>query len=572
MLEGGATLFEQQDPGDAYYVLLRGRLAVFRSDDTGVERRVADVGVGEGVGEMALLSDEPRSATVRAVRSSELIALGRASFLDLVYRVPAVGIGVMRLLVQRLRTSMDVTPVATQVATVTVVGLDGHGGAARVAAELADTLAGMRTCCLATAGTATMGAEPGPGRPLDELEERYEVVVVAPDPSDTVASRRATSQADVVLLVADGGLSPAARDRAAATVVALDLGPWVRRELVLTWRADQPALGAARRWSEAVTADRVTHLRAGTTRDLVRLARRLTGDEIGVVLSGGGARGFAHIGVLQALDEAGIAIGRIGGASMGAMVGALRATERPPADQLALCRRIFLEGRPLRDHTYPEVALVRGRRLQELTRAELGEGDIEDLPVPYFSVASSLNTAEVRIDERGSLWRAVRASGSVPGYGPPMYRDGESLVDGGVLASLPVEEMRARTSGPIVAVDVSRENYPAVARDFDDATPSGWELRRRRRSGEAVPNLGRILYRVSTLASAGAARRGRMIADLVLAPPAAGIGALEFDRLDELASIGYRAAREQLVGAEAELAGLRAAPAGRASREQLRSG
>jgi NTE family protein len=571
MLEGGATLFEQHDPGDAYYLLLRGRLAVFQDDDTGVERRVADVSIGEGVGEMALLSDEPRSATVRAVRRSELIALDRASFLDLVHRVPAVGIGVMRLLVQRLRTSMDVTPVATHVSTVTVVDVGGHAEAARVAAELADTLAGIATCCLATAGMPTE-PRPGPGRTLDELEARYDVVVLAPDRSDTAASMQATSQADVVLLVADGGRSPAAGDRAAAASDALGLGRWVRRELVLTWRADQPQPGAARRWSEAVPADDVAHLRVGTTRDLVRLARRLLGDEIGIVLSGGGARGFAHIGVLQALDEAGIAIGRIGGASMGAIVGALRATERSPADQLARCRRIFVDGRPLRDHTYPEVALVRGRRLQELTRAELGERDIEDLPVPFFSVASSLNTAEVVVDERGPLWRAVRASGSVPGYGPPMYRDGESLVDGGVLANLPVDAMRARTPGPIVAVDVSREDFPAVAPDLDDATPSGWELRRRRRGGEALPNLGRILYRVSTLASVGAARRARTIADLVVVPPAAGVGALEFGRLEELAELGYRAARERLDAAEAELDGLRAAPAGRATREQLRSG
>jgi NTE family protein len=564
-LRGGATLFEQHDPGDAYYVLLRGRLAVFHRDEAGAERRLADVTAGQGVGELALLFDEPRAASVRAVRDSDLIALDRTGFLDLVQRAPDVGVRVMRTLVERLRTPVDSGSVASPVAIVVVVALDDHAAAAHVAGALADTLAGVTSCCLATA------ADLASARALDELESRYGTVVLTPDPQDTSAVRWATSQADVVLFVADGSADAPTRERAAGRARGLGLGRWVRRQLVLRWETEHPVAGAARPWADAVSAEGVSHLRRGVPGDLVRLARRLTGDEVGVVLSGGGARGFAHLGVLRALDEAGIAIGRIGGASMGAMVGALRAMELSPSEQLAVCRRVFVDGRPLRDHTYPEVAFVRGRRLQELTRSALGERDIEDLPVPFFSVASSLTTAEVRIDETGSLWRAVRASGSVPGYGPPMYREGESLVDGGVLANLPVDAMRARTAGHVVAVDVSREDFPSVAGELDDATPSGWELRRRRRGGEAVPNLGRILYRVSTLAGAAATRRGRLAADLVVTPPAAEIGALEFARLDELADLGYRAARDQLGASSLELAPLRATPPGRAAREQLRS-
>jgi NTE family protein len=560
-LPGGATLFEQGDHADAYYVLLRGRLAVFRSNEAGHEQRLVDIGVGEGVGEMALLSDEPRAATVRAVRDVELVALDAASFLDLVERVPEVGIGVMRSLVHRLRATMAATPARPRVATVTVITLDDRPGIGSVATELADVLAGVTTCCLATAGEA------GSGRRLEELEARYGIVVLVPSPGDVSAVQHAASQADMVLLLADGSADTRARERALARAGELELGRWVRRELALWWAAGEPVQRAAREWGASDPTLGVTHLRNGVGRDLVRLARRVTGEEVGVVLSGGGARGFAHIGVLQALDEAEVPIGRIGGASMGAMVGALRAAELPADEQLALCRRIFVAGRPRRDHTYPEVALVRGRRLQELTRAELGEVDIEDLPVPFFSVASSLTTAEVRVDERGSLWRAVRASGSVPGYGPPMYRDGQSLVDGGVLANLPVDAMRVRVGGAVVAVDVSREDYPSLPLELDDATPSGWELRRMRRRGTDVPSLARILYRVSTLASAGAARQGREAADLSVVPPIAHVGALEFGRLDEIAELGYDAARSQLVDMAADWARLRAARPGRAAHE-----
>jgi NTE family protein len=242
-----------------------------------------------------------------------------------------------------------------------------------------------------------------------------------------------------------------------------------------------------------------------------------------VVLSGGGARALSHIGVLAALEEAGVVVDRIGGCSMGAFVGALRATGLSPDAIAARCRTELVERKPFSDWTVPRVALIRARKARRMLQSVFDERRIEDLELDYFCVSADLVAAEPVVHREGPLWEAVGASMSLPGLVPPMVSADRLLVDGGVLDNFPVDHM-AGAEGPIVAVD-------AMGR-----RPLG--------GAGGPPPLLETLARATVLSSWQAASLSRALADVLIVPEPGAVPMLAFDRLDELREAGYRAARE----------------------------
>ena len=174
----------------------------------------------------------------------------------------------------------------------------------------------------------------------------------------------------------------------------------------------------------------------------------------GVVLSGGGARGLAHIGVLDVLIDADVKVDRVGGTSIGALVGSLIASGREPRDVTRVCRAELVERHPFRDYTMPRTSLIRARRAAAMLERLFGDAHLEDLALDNFCVSADLSTAEIVVHRRGAVVDAVGASMSLPGLAPPVRRDGRLLVDGGVLNNLPVDVMAATGEGPVIAVDV----------------------------------------------------------------------------------------------------------------------
>ena len=297
---------------------------------------------------------------------------------------------------------------------------------------------------------------------------------------------------------------------------------------------------------DVVQRKRLTHS------DVARLARMVTGRGCGVVLGGGGPRGFAHLGVLRALEEARVPIDVVGGTSIGAVIGAFCALGMDDAERVERAVTAFTRSGRLVSPTLPLVALSSGRRVDRLLAEHLGLGGIEDLIVRFFCVSASLSRADEVIHERGLLWPAVRASLSLPGIFPPAYADGDLLVDGGVLDNLPVEVMRDRVStGCIVAVDLSPVVEPLIAAPFA-AGLSGWRVLRDRLNPftgpRSVPNIADILSR-STGLSQVRQRRAALTgdrADLLLRPPVTRLGALDFKTGVGLIEEGYRYAVEEL--------------------------
>jgi NTE family protein len=560
----GEVILRQGDAGDGLFLVVSGRLRVSTAAD-GAEHVLYDLGRSAIVGEIALLTGQPRTATVRAVRDSDLLLLRLSSFTSLVGRRPVLLTELTRLLVDRLLTvnrlltadRRQAPPPAAGAVAVAAAGKSA-GTATMVAGQLATQLARAGSVFRVDADVVARhlgpgAAQRGPGDPgraeltgwLHAIERDHDRVIYSPDAEDTAWSRLCLSQSDVVLLAASAGDDPSI---GAVEARALEAG-WLRCELVLLHPA-RPAGTAA--WLAGRPVADYHHLRANRPDDVARLARMITGTGCGLVLGGGGARGIAHLGVIRALEEAGVPIDVVGGTSMGAIIAGLCAHGMDHAERVARITAVARNGRRLITPTLPLIALSAGRYLDRILTEHLGSAPIEDLPLRFFCISANLNRAEKVIHERGSLWPAVRASLALPGIFPPVYSGGDLLIDGSAVDNVPVDVMRGRVgNGRIVAVNVSLEVEPLAAAPFE-AGLSGWRVLGHRLNPFAppqpVPSVVDILSR-STLLSQVRNQRAALDGDhvdLLLSPPVAGISSLDFKGGLALIEASYRHAIEAL--------------------------
>ena len=530
-LPGGALLFAQGDVSDALYVLIHGRLVASRTDDEGRVRVLGAATPGESVGETGLISGEPRSASVIAMRDSELLRLSREGFEHLIKAHPQSMLSLARVALRRFAVQRNPISVPQCFALLPASpGVDLQGFARRFAAALGvdPELALV---------DAQQGHEREPGWFSAREARSAHLIYVGSD--DAEWRGRCLRQSDCVLLLADAARLPQ------ATLVAGAASAHLPQHLLLLQHGE-PVPGHARAWRAAVP-EATMHHHVRHDADLASVARRLTGRATGLVLSGGGARGFAHIGVVRALRDAGVQIDYVGGCSIGAIIGAGVAADWSYPQMVETYRTCFVDTNPLADWTLPLVSLRAGRKVSRLLREAFGERDIEDLPIPFFSVASDLTDGQLAVHERGPLWRWLRASCAIPGVLPPVFCGGRVLVDGGVIDNLPVGEMRKRLNGEIVAVDVGG-NYRLETTMEETELPPWWKLLTEVFGVRKRPSLGKILLRAGMVNSDATVQRRRRQTKLLLKPGLEGIDLLEWRAFAQAIDLGYQYTLRQVGG------------------------
>lgn len=529
-LPGGHLLFEAGTPADAVYFVVSGCLGVYGPGGELVGR----VAAGETVGEMGLIVSSPRRATVRALRDSELALLSAATFERVLLGHPEAILRLARLTVQRIDDRGSEQRRVMTPRTLAVVPLEAGVDVAGETESLVNALSRF--------GRADLVSRERAGRHspqwFHERESRNDFVVYAAEAGDTPWTRLCLRQADVVLLAA----------RAAGDGAGWTAGPWqdgtMRRAELLLLHHGEFANGAAARWQASLPGIAHHHVRGPGDYD--RVVRLLTGRALGLVLSGGGARGFAHLGVVRALREHGVPIDLVGGTSMGGILAAGVASDWSDEELVQRFKRSFVDTNPLSDFTLPLVSLVSGRKVGMLLRREFGDIDISDLPLPFFCVSSNLTTGRIAVHQQGPLWRWLRASIAIPGVLPPVFQGGEVFVDGGAMNNLPVDVMRAKGRGPVVGVDCGMDR--AFTTDVDDTeTPSMWKLFGAR-AGRRRPNILKILWRAGMVNSAAATLERRLQSDLLITPALESLDLLDWKGFARAIEIGYRDACERLAG------------------------
>lgn len=544
-IEGGRTVFAEGEPGDAVFVVVAGRLRAHRG--AGDEEVVlGEIGPGEVVGETAMIAAGPRTATVRTVRDTELLRLSADAFHRTVRSFPDVLLAVAGTIAAR---AVSDGPATAPVRTVAVVpaGRGAIPDVAEVARGLASALKrfGRVKRLSRTSVSRAIGAADGALAEsraiswLHSVEEDHRFVIYQADDDPSVWTERCLRQADVVLLCGWGTADP----QPGPVEEGLDeLATTARRELVLLWPTDGPE--RTERWLAARGV--AAHHHVIGDGDYARLARRVAGRAVGLVLGGGGARGFAHLGVMRALEEAGIPVDMVGGTSIGAIMGAGLASGWDHAVRHPKAVDAFVKPRILVGPTLPMLALSSSRKVTRLLRdpAMLGERRIEDLPIPYFCVSANITTDEMVVHTSGPLWQAVRASASLPGILPPVAMDGHLLVDGGVVNDVPVRPMRDRLQGTVIAVDINPAADLGSYEAFEP-TISGWRILGRKlnpfRSSMAIPNAVEVMMRAKEIWGRRAQSEDLAAAppDLLLRPPTGQVGALDFRGAQRLIDEAY---------------------------------
>lgn len=530
---GGQLLFARGEQPDALYVLKSGSLGAFRVPEAGgAPQLVSLVDSGQTIGAFGMLTRQERAFDLRALRDSELLRLPREGFDALIREHPQAMLGAAQLALKRLLEENQHPPTILP-HTFAVLPFDHHVPARELAEHLRQALLPYGACLVVD---AALGKGHDSGW-FAEREHEVRFVLYVDEGTDPLWRELCRRQADALLLVVNAGR----REETWPDRVALDShAAWERPRYLLLLHPGDILCGAARRWHGVFTRPAQQHHVRGNRRqqDLARLARLLTRHSTGLVFSGGGARGFAAIGVVRALREAGIEIDAVGGTSIGAIIGAAVAMEWDDARLYHTYKRAFVDGRPLSDRTLPLVALCRGRRTVNLLREVNGENDIEDLPLSYFCVVSNLTSGRAEVRRAGKLWYWLRASSAIPGILPPVLHRGQVYVDGAVINNLPTDVMRDAGLADVIACDISADDALS-ARIEEYALPSAWQVLTQS-SRHLRPGLLPILLRAGMVNTEVASLRRRELADHLLTPPLSEVGLLDWRAYDHAIDVGYR--------------------------------
>jgi NTE family protein len=512
-LPAGHLLFDAGSNPDGVYLLISGRLGVKTHLKAGL---TAEIEHGELVGEAGWLLGTQRSATVVALRDSEVLLIPSSDLDRVAAQSTHFSLALARLCARRLRHSnrQEYRPKRAHIFVLVPNSIEVD--IADLATRLVDELSRSGRTELVWDARATTHTASW----FNGIEENNDYVVYVANWTASGWTRQCCRQADVILMAAPAGgtvnpwpagIADAARARGARVELALLHQGSIEAGCATTWLKNLPA---------------TLHHHLIEPSDYGRLARLLMRRGVGLVLSGGGARGFAHLGIIRAMREAKVPIDFLGGASIGAIIAAGAAMGWSDEEMQLRYRRSFVDTNPVNDYTFPLLALTRGKKVSRLLEREYGSVLIEDLRHPYFCVSANLTTGRLFEHRSGRLSYALRASVAIPGVMPPVFHEDGVLVDGAAINNLPVDVMQSHAPGFVIGCDVGAD------RNF----------------GERRVNIFQVLMHAGMVNSSASERTQRELADVLLKPPLVDIDLLNWQAFDGAIQAGYDYARVALDG------------------------
>lgn len=596
-VESGRAVYRQGDESDCTFVVLSGRVRSVITQSNGKKELVGEYGKGDLVGIVEMVTQTPRSTTVMAVRDTELAKLPEGLFNAIKLRYPVVVTRLINLLGHRilgswqqpnLKRTMDAPPSQVNFSTVAIVPISDDVPLTAFTYELYHSLSAIGSTLRLTSDVVrkclgTTILDPNNEYRLTtwlaQEEDRNKIALYQCDMNFTPWTQRCVRQADCILIV---GLADKEPDIGKIEKEVERLTIRTHKELVLLHRegADRPKNTVAwlnnrswvsthhhiqcskrmfKRYQHKVNELYIKVLKSEPNihSDFSRLARWLTGTSVGLVLGGGGARGAAHVGMIKAIQEAGIPIDMVGGVSIGAFMGALWCAEKNVTTMTQKARewskKLTQWWRQLLDLTYPVTSMFSGRDFNHTIFSTFGDTHIEDLWLPYFTVTTDITASCMRVHTHGTLWRYIRASMSLSGYMPPLCdpTDGHLLLDGGYLNNLPADVMLKHGAKHILAIDVGSQDDTDLT-NYGDCLSGWWLLWKRWNpfaSQVKVPNLPEIQSRLAYVCCV------RQLEEVknsdyceYIRPPIDKYKTLQFGSFDEIKDVGYNHGKTYFAG------------------------
>lgn len=573
----GEAIVTQGDAADTLYIVVSGRFAVAIDGDP---TPVAEIARGATIGEIAFFTDCRRTASVRAIRESVVVGLTRSDFHEIAAHHPDIWRTITASLALRLasqtRRSHELSSGPGKIKkarprprTLAMVPV----GSSAISPLFLSRFSEVARLSPSTLIISRQNAHEyfdnidddinALTSALNALEDRADTFVCVADNKLSNWSEAIIRQADEILLIANSGDQPIASPVPLSHLetFARTLHAPAAHRLALVHARSHITQGT-RHWLHERQPFMHHHIALDNREDISRLWRFIRGEALGFVACGGGAYTAAHIGLYKAFLENGITFDMFGGTSGGAAMAAAFAEGIAPDDIEARVHRMFIDGNALSRYTLPRYGLIDHTHFDAHLKCEYGNIRIEDLWKPYFAVAVDLTDTSLVVLRDGPVWQAIRASAAIPGVLPPYYtRDGRTLVDGSVMANVPIEAMHALKLGPNVVVSFKPPTCAQDPIDYD-ALPGRRELLWNtftpftNSQVPVAPSAGTVLVR-SLMANRGHFENHLTTRDWLLMPPTPdGMGAMDWRRHSELTEAAYRYALAEIAARRASGQGL----------------
>lgn len=558
-LPGGETLMKQGDQADGMYVVVNGSLLY---EVRNLENKVISGGSfsrGDIIGEMALLTGEPRTATVIATLSSEIVKIGSAAFESVFSKHPSSMLAITKLIATRFTNDrMGIKSTKHVRKIITLFPLQKDFPVSSTASLLKNALKKFGRTTIAKNQSFRKKSSARNYSISDLLEWLYEMqnsndfLILCPDFEDKIWTEAILHHTNKILLLSDAHKAGKLTAEEIRYLGDSEDTYSPHRELVLFYTNEGDKPENTSRLTYIRKVDAVRHIRTGTQAGFESLARSITGRSVGLALGGGGAKGLAHIGLLKAMREEGIPIDMIGGTSAGAIMAGIYAMGYDAPEMQRVAKALMSDRKTLNDYTIPGVSLIRGKKFNLAIRNFVKDTMIEDLWIPYFSVATNLTKARKKIFDQGPLWKALRASASIPGILPPFYERGELLVDGAMLDNIPGSVMREKGADFVISVALASDNDESSDEIFGEiyeennpgALPSLWRTFFRglfnKEKREKIPNMLNVLMRATFVASDAAVAKTKAESDIFINLPVEKFGLFDWKKFSQLVDIGYQ--------------------------------
>lgn len=457
------VLFYQGDESDALYLVILGELkAVYHSH--GHRHRVGFIHRGEIVGELGAISLQERSLTVVATMQTSLIKIPYEVFIELCNKYPSISLDMMKCMIERSQGAIRLLNPEHHVQHVLLINTIKND---ELFLQLKQKLIFLLEKNNRVYIDESMGvSEEDINRIVLEKSKGVRVVYYFINQIDCDLARVALERAHTVYLVVNCHLPQPDWVTVFQQLANYHI-PIQNRQLVLLKGETKTTL-PLQAYIENHPISMHYSVDVAINEQVNRFYRFLTGTAVGLVLGGGGAKGWAHIGVLRALHELGIEVDIICGASIGALVGAFYAKTIDYFSAKELFSEMMFSENPLSigNFTWPKISLLSSKKNTDTLKSLLQDSLIEHLPLPFICVSSNLTKKKLAVHKTGKVWEKLRASVAVPGLLPPMVIDGDIHYDGGLLDNLPVHLLKTfmRNEGRIIAVQLSHFRIPQYYR------------------------------------------------------------------------------------------------------------
>jgi NTE family protein len=549
-MERGETLWEQGDTADSWYVLVSGELAATRTEH-GVDRQIGTVRRGEVLGELALIHKETRSAAIRATRESWLARFDKRLLDEEILTRHSALKALVMTFADRLSTGTQANRLTSPV--ITIVSRDPNLDTDLFVRELAAALGpgGIIVDPEVLRKDGVVGdAEQVPVEHpawlrfeawVETQREKMRYILLVTNGDDNPWTRTAVERAETVLLLVDAAADPARSEIERTLFDRFESSPSPAVWLVLEHPADHDQPTGTAFWLNARTVNHHAHVRQGHKSDIARLSRWLTGQIQGIALSGGGARGFTHLGVVTAIYEHGYEIDLISGTSAGSMAGGLIARAKSPSKLMdGALKEIEAAGNPFVEFDIPIISLLRNKSMSDGLHNTFGDVDIEDNWIPFRVVATNLTESRRIVFDRGPVWLRVLAASSPPGIMPPVVENGQLLCDGGLVDNLPISVLLQANCKINFASYVG--SAATASRSHSDV-PTSWAflLDRifRRKRYTHMPTLLSTLLQCISVPAAAQLEDARKVADIFFEPDLSAFSVTDIGGAREMFKTGY---------------------------------